>query len=188
MGLRAQLEVIQAPQDGAHSKYPPPPTEAVGSFCNQIEKMIMNYDAALFRKKRERAKAFVDGIRKLTFCSKCGSQPVEWHSDRHLEKPHLRISGMVCRANPNYRIIIEMAKCEALYRRCHMKLDGRMNNLCRDWQRGVPKKRREKCKNGHVYTMNKHGTRQICKLCNSARAKLKYLERTRPNTVILDPK
>jgi hypothetical protein len=71
------------------------------------------------------ARAFVAEIRAKTICAVCGRQPVEWHSDRHLERPYLRISTMAGRGYTPEKIAAEMVQCEPLCRRCHVNLDGR---------------------------------------------------------------
>jgi hypothetical protein len=72
------------------------------------------------------ARAFVAQMRAATVCSRCGLQPIEWHSDRHLEHPTFRISTMAGKGYSPAKIAAEMARCEALCRKCHVTADGRL--------------------------------------------------------------
>lgn len=75
------------------------------------------------------ARAFVAARRAVTVCARCGRQPIEWHSDRHLVRPSRRISTMAGKGYSPEKIAEEMALCEPVCRRCHVHGDGRLAHL-----------------------------------------------------------
>ena len=75
------------------------------------------------------AKEFLKGIRACTVCKKCGQQPVDFHREEHEIDGNLRVSRMAARGHPIEMIQVEIDKCEALCRSCHMKEDGRLDTL-----------------------------------------------------------
>lgn len=81
------------------------------------------------QRKKARASAFVSSIRQMTFCQRCGAQPIEWHNQEHEGNPQRRIANMVGQGNTPIRILAEIEKCTALCRRCHMAIDGRTKKL-----------------------------------------------------------
>lgn len=86
--------------------------------------------ACLIRRKA-RAKAFVGGIRASTFCEHCGGQPIDWHRKEHEMKPYRRIARMAARGQSLVGIAEEIRLCQALCRRCHMQIDGRLEVFLR---------------------------------------------------------
>lgn len=85
----------------------------------------MPYDKA----EKLAAKIHVNAIRQQTKCEHCGNQPIEWHHESHLVFTNRRIAHLVALGFPIPVIDAEIAKCEALCRRCHMVEDGRINEL-----------------------------------------------------------
>ena len=75
------------------------------------------------------ASAFVREINAKTSCSICGSQPIEWHGEHHLQKPNARVSSLRAQGCSVERIKQEMAQCVPLCRTCHMTEDGRLAAL-----------------------------------------------------------
>lgn len=75
------------------------------------------------------AQAYVAEVRRRTFCSTCGSQPIDWHSDTHLEKKNNRVSNLAKNGYPIARIQAEIDICEPLCRSCHVRVDGRAEML-----------------------------------------------------------
>ncbi len=73
-----------------------------------------------------KAKAFVAKRRAETACVRCGKKPIDWHSEEHIKKPNRRISRMAAQGKSLFSIAAEIARCEALCRRCHMIGDGRL--------------------------------------------------------------
>lgn len=80
---------------------------------------------------RKRAQAFVDDVNARTRCAHCGDQPVEWHNPAHVipGQKGYRISNMASGGRANHLIQAEMDRCIPLCRRCHMREDGRFQNL-----------------------------------------------------------
>lgn len=72
-------------------------------------------------KRRRAAREYVKARRQSTVCETCGAQPVDWHSEGHAEKPHMRIASMAARGDSVERIAREIENCHALCRRCHMR-------------------------------------------------------------------
>lgn len=70
-------------------------------------------------------KEAVAALRAATVCERCGAQPIEWHNEEHPENPSRRVAYMAAHGYPLERVEAEIAKCEALCRRCHMGEDGR---------------------------------------------------------------
>ncbi len=93
-----------------------------------------------------RAKAYVAEIRSNTYCELCGKQPIEWHHVDHEINGNNRVSHLTSQGHPISRLKIEIEKCQALCRSCHMKIDGRLQSLL------------EKCP-------NKLGSRSLPKAC-----------------------
>ncbi len=79
--------------------------------------------------RKSAAKAHVKAIRANTFCARCGGQPIEWHSDRHLVNSNRRIAALVALGYSIEAIDDEISRCEPLCRSCHMAVDGRLKQL-----------------------------------------------------------
>lgn len=99
---------------------------------------------------RKAATAFVEAINSVTFCARCGAQPIEWHRPEHEEKPNSRVSSLRAQGQSIKRIWSEMQLCTPLCRSCHMKEDGRGEILQRNrpYQKGetyVPPRPCERC-------------------------------------------
>lgn len=105
----------------------------------------MPYDYA----DKIKAARYVAEIRAKTFCP-CGRQPVEWHHEDHLKNPNKRIAHLVALGFPISVIQEEIDRCEALCRRCHMQLDGRLDALINN----------RPFKKGDIQPL------KICKICN----------------------
>lgn len=84
-----------------------------------------------------RAKAFSATIREKARCLHCGAQPVDFHHDDHAQNKGSRVSALVNRGYPIERIQAEIDRCEALCRRCHMTLDGRLAALIKNRPKNV---------------------------------------------------
>jgi hypothetical protein len=79
-----------------------------------------------------RARLYVKEVRAKTYCAVCGSQPFDWHSDRHLGKKHLRVGHKASNGASNEVLQREIDQCIPLCRSCHMKKDGRTAELRRN--------------------------------------------------------
>ncbi len=73
-------------------------------------------------------KVIVAAWRETTPCDLCSATPIEYHHFDHCKKPWLRVSSLVNRGSVN-SVVQEIARCEKLCRSCHMKVDGRLNEL-----------------------------------------------------------
>ena len=79
---------------------------------------------------REMARLHVEEIRTKTVCSSCGeSKAIDFHHKDHPRYPSHRISQLIWEGVSLDRIDREIEKCTALCRRCHLVLDGRLENL-----------------------------------------------------------
>lgn len=78
---------------------------------------------------RARAKAYVAEARATTTCERCGAQPVEYHHVDHERHGNQRVARLAARGVSVERIRREIDRCEALCRRCHMTVDGRLEAL-----------------------------------------------------------
>jgi hypothetical protein len=81
-----------------------------------------------FKGKLE-AKEYVKRVRNATFCKECNSQPVEFHCTWHIIDGNARVPRMAARGCSIQAIKLEISKCEALCKSCHMKKDGRTKAL-----------------------------------------------------------
>ena len=84
--------------------------------------------AASLAERKRAAKAYVAQVRATTVCSRCGAQPVDFHSAAHETNPSRRIGNMA-NTRTVAAIAAEIARCEALCRKCHMTVDGRMERF-----------------------------------------------------------
>ena len=87
------------------------------------------------------AKQHVAAIRSQTVCKLCGCQPIEWHHVDHERDSNQRVAHLTALGFPIARIDAEIAKSEALCRRCHQALDGRRGKLrqsCPNYLPGEP--------------------------------------------------
>ena len=78
------------------------------------------------QRRKARDTAYLRALRAETRCIRCGAQPVEFHHDDHPEHPTRRVGFLAHRGASLRRIQAEIARCEALCRRCHMLVDGRI--------------------------------------------------------------
>jgi hypothetical protein len=86
-----------------------------------------------------RNRKWVDEVNAVTVCAECGAQPIEWHGFHHAQgKAHHRISSLVARGVSITRIQHEMDLCTPLCPACHVRVDGRLDNLraTQPYQRG----------------------------------------------------
>jgi hypothetical protein len=112
-----------------------------------------------------KAKEYVNNIRSKTVCEKCKGQPIEWHHVDHEADGNQRVAHLVSLGFPIERIQREIDKCEALCRLCHMKHDGRLEQL----RNNAPRKK------GMVYvepqqcitcnTLSKKTWKKMCRRC-----------------------
>lgn len=72
--------------------------------------------------------AYVQQRKEQTVCEHCGEQPIEYHHPEHTLFPHRRLCQMM-NGSSLAAIDAEIARCQALCRRCHMQLDGRLAHL-----------------------------------------------------------
>lgn len=79
--------------------------------------------------RRAAAREYVDGLRKTTTCAACGQPMRDWHNPEHVHSPHQRIANMVTHGVPISEITAEIAVCIPLCRACHMREDGRLEQL-----------------------------------------------------------
>jgi hypothetical protein len=97
----------------------------------------MVYQSSYIRKKI--AKAHVDAIREKLKCSSCGiphlASPIEFHSFEHDGHRERRVSVLVNRGASIKEIDLEISRCEALCRACHVNTDGRLDTMI-EWHRG----------------------------------------------------
>jgi deoxycytidylate deaminase len=89
------------------------------------ENMTSAVTKEVLAEKKRIAKEYVAKIRAVTYCSRCGAQPVDWHSDAHVLRPHFRVGNLTAQGNTPKRIQEEMDRCTPLCRSCHMATDGR---------------------------------------------------------------
>lgn len=97
---------------------------------------------AYLRKRAAEAAAYVKEVRDNTYCERCGGQPIEWHHEDHPKDPRKRPANMAGRARPIKRIQEEIDRCTALCHRCHMIIDGRMEESARRFRRNNLKRRK----------------------------------------------
>lgn len=119
---------------------------------------------AVEKRYRKRLALEIRQLRAATICECCGSQPIDWHSFRHDDAPHLRVSSLV-RVAGRQRILDEIAQCTALCRRCHMALDGRLQ-LLEQTRRHAPKPPKP-CK--ECTRLYKPLRKQLCDRCYDRR-------------------
>lgn len=81
------------------------------------------YRNNLRKKRRVEARAYVDKIRAETICDRCGAQPIEWHREEHVQKPHNQISKLVGHGYSVKRIAEEIALCRPLCHSCHGQVE-----------------------------------------------------------------
>ena len=127
---------------------------------------------------RQVATKFVEAVNAVTFCARCGKQPIEWHHDDHPGKPNDRVSSLRTQGASLARIKAEMDKCEPVCRSCHMRLDGRAKALQESSprQKGktyVPPSPCSCC--GRITTRTRNGKCATCDNHHSARRLRKTL-------------
>jgi predicted RNA-binding Zn-ribbon protein involved in translation (DUF1610 family) len=74
---------------------------------------------------KKAAKEYVAKVRGLTFCAKCGAQPIEWHNPEHDKNKNHQVPHLASRGYSIERIQEEIAASTPLCRACHQIVDGR---------------------------------------------------------------
>lgn len=82
-----------------------------------------------------RAKVFLNHIRDITKCIRCGNKPVDFHREEHEIDGNKRVAHLAALGFPISRIMQEISMCEALCRSCHMSTDGRTQGLANNHPR-----------------------------------------------------
>jgi hypothetical protein len=87
------------------------------------------------------AKAFYANVMALTTCIRCDGKPVDWHSPDHALGLRRRVNKMVSVGFSVAAITAEMEKCTPLCRSCHMKEDGRLDELLKNGAAATARRR-----------------------------------------------
>lgn len=122
-------------------------------------------------------KLYVDALRAITTCKKCGNQPIEWHGEHHVKTSRLRISNMVDLGYKLDDVKKEISRCEPLCRSCHMKEDGRTKALILSASianKGKMKVDRKKCSECENISLLVHG---LCNKCYHKQYMRQYRKR-----------
>lgn len=124
-----------------------------GLYCSRACAVVALYKPSTFDRKRwisehrARNHQFIDELNARTYCAHCGAQPIEWHNPEHVEmnRRGFRISSLVGSGVSIALIEVELARCTALCRRCHMAEDGRLAKLAAHRRPKLPPKPCSQC-------------------------------------------
>lgn len=128
------------------------------------------------RRMRQAASlAWFREVRAATPCTRCGARPVEYHRAEHVVRPQDRVSTMASRGEPVEKIAAEIARCEALCRSCHMRVDGRIETF-RTSPEVQPPRECSEC--GRLFKPLRRG---LCAACDQKRRRQRsVLDASRP--------
>jgi len=110
--------------------------------------------------KQRLARSHVVAVRAATTCRECGRQPIDFHRTEHEQHPSWRVANLATAGRSIERIDAEIACCIPLCRRCHMRMDGRLQKLGTHPRQTTPAKPCAEC--GRMYKPLRRGKCSRC--------------------------